>query len=56
MTLMVMTALKTLGSPLTPAYVIARTKGEAEVLDVEAPRSLSEPLGTMSPTMRIEMT
>lgn len=48
--------MNTLGSPLTPAYVIARTNGEAEVLDVEAPRSLSEPLGTMRPTMRIETT
>lgn len=56
MTEMVMTALKTEGKPLTPASLIARTKGEALVLLLEAPRSWSESEGTIKPTMNKERT
>ena len=52
MTEMVMTALKTEGRPLTPASLIARTKGEAAVLSFEAPRSSLESVGTIRPTIK----
>lgn len=56
MTEMVMTALKTEGRPLTPAYSMARTKGEALVFAPLEPRRSSLPLGTMMPTMRRDTT
>jgi hypothetical protein len=46
----VMTALKTDGRPLTPAYFIDSTKGEAFVLEPDEPRRSSELLGTIRPT------
>lgn len=55
MTAIVMTALKTDGSPDTPAYSIAKTKGEALVLAPELPRRSSEPLGTIIPTISSEI-
>ena len=54
MTEMVITALKTEGRPLTPARRMARTKGEALVLSLAAPRSSSELEGTIRPTMKRE--
>ena len=52
MTEMVITALKTDGRPLTPAYLIPRTKGEALVLAPLEPRRSGLLLGTMMPTIR----
>jgi hypothetical protein len=49
---MVMTALKTEGRPLTPAYLIASTKGEALVLAPLAPRRSGLLEGTIRPTMK----
>jgi len=51
MTLIVMTALKTLGKPLTPAFVMAITKGESLVFELEAPKRRGSLPGTISPRM-----
>lgn len=51
MTEIVMTALNTDGSPLTPAYLMASTKGEALVLAPLAPRRSGLLDGTINPTM-----
>lgn len=51
MTEMVTTAFITDGNPLTPAYLIASTKGEALVLAPLAPRRSGLLEGTMSPTI-----
>ena len=53
---MVMTALNTEGSPLTPAYFMARTKGDALVFAPEEFRRSGELFGTMMPIMSNEMT
>jgi hypothetical protein len=52
MTEMVMTALKTEGRPLTPASLIAYTKGEALVLAPDDPNKTSEFDGTRRPKMK----
>lgn len=52
----VMTALKTEGSPLTPASWIASTKGEALVSEPDEPRRRSSLEGTIKPIMKSEMT
>lgn len=51
MTEIVTTAFMTEGSPLTPAYLIASTKGEALVLAPLAPRRSGLSEGTMRPTI-----
>lgn len=48
---MVITALKTLGRPLTPASLMASTKGEALELAPDAPISASLSDGRMMPTI-----
>ena len=53
---MVMTALKTEGRPLTPVNLIAKTKGEALVLEVEAPINWSLSEGKIKPTRKSETT
>lgn len=51
MTEMVITALKTEGRPLTPALVMAMTKGESFVFEFEAPRRRGSFEGTIKPRM-----
>lgn len=52
----VMTALKTEGRPLTPVSWIAKTKGEALVLELEAPSNFSLLEGKIKPTRKRETT
>jgi hypothetical protein len=52
MTEIVMTAFMTDGKPLTPAYLMASTKGEAFVLAPLAPRRSWLSDGTINPTMK----
>lgn len=52
MTEMVMTAFKTEGRPLTPALVMAMTKGESFVFEFEAPRRRGSLPGTIRPRMK----
>ena len=56
MTEIVMTALKTDGKPFTPAYSIARTKGDAFVFAPDELRRSGELFGTMIPMIRSETT
>lgn len=52
----VMTALKTEGRPLTPAFWMASTKGEALVLAPDEPRRPGSSEGKIKPTMKRETT